>query len=623
MKRFFTLSVLIVAATISYAQYSLIPVNHYQKSSGEVLAKPDCSMISDTKSDIINEDFSVWPPASWTIVNGTESVGNQRWHSEGSGDTYAAIQYDNGDGVIHNQDEWLISPEITIPVNAFLKFDYNTNPYWMVDPNDNADLNVKISTDGGTTWTNLWNENTAEFEYSVWTEAYINLDSYEGQSAKIAFQYIGIDACWFYIDNVIVYGLPEFDLEITDARINFFEIYDYQEDPSDFHYSSHLQKIPIEILTDNQYAYLSFNAIVQNKGYGSGVAQCNVVVTDPNGVEIYNMSSSNDQIIGEMEIDTIDVAYDEGTEFLLENPIIGTYTVTYTVSIEGQKGMNNLYDNRTSKEVLTKTLYFDVTVSTYARDNFNVDDFVGPQYWVGGGNDGDILTIKYPFFANSLVTSVSTYIHPDTDPGNSLLCNIYTYDASVSDYVAIATSPLRMIEDADIGQWINFTFPDPAYININPEYPMTTILVGFEFYYTETESYLWLGCDKTVPSYYTGTLWYMTGGENADQWYGITNFVGAPMIRLNLFSEVNAPLSDNLSDFVIYPNPANDYLVIESACNGKVEITDNLGKIVDIFNVTENETTIDISKYKNGNYFLKITPNNGNNTEVKRFSVVK
>jgi hypothetical protein len=624
MKRFFTLSVLIVAATISYAQYSLIPISHYQKSNGDMAVKPECSFSSNAKTDVINEDFSSWPPASWTIINGTESVGTQRWHSEGSGDTYAAILYDNGDGVIRNQDEWLISPEVTIPVNAFLKFDYNSNPYWMVDPNDNADFNVKISTDGGTTWTNIWNENTAEFEYSEWTEAYINLDAYEGQSAKIAFQYIGIDACWFYIDNVRVYGLPEFDLEITDARINFFEIYDYVEDPSDFHYSSHLQKIPIEILTDNQYAYLSFNAIVQNKGYGSGVAQCNVVVTNPNGVEIYNMTSTNDVVIGEMGIDTIDVAYEEGSEFLLENPIVGTYTVIYTIFMEGQEGIiDPHYIPGNNKEILTKTLNFEVTVSTYARDNNNVDDFVGPQYWVGGGNDGDILTVKYPFFANSLVTAVSTYIHPDTDPGNSLLCNIYMYDASVSDYVAIATSPLRMIDEGDLGQWITFEFPDPAYITVDPEYPMTSILVGFEFYYTEAESYLWLGCDKTVPSNYTGTLWYMTGGDNADQWYGITNFEGVPMIRLNLYSEVNVPLTDTKSDINIYPNPASDVLILGPVSDGRVEISDNLGRCIDTFTISDDETVIDINEYKNGNYFLKYIPSNGDSIQVKRFSVVK
>ncbi len=126
-----------------------------------------------------------------------------------------------------------------------------------------------------------------------------------------------------------------------------------------------------------------------------------------------------------MGVDTIDVAYEEGSEFLLENPIVGTYTVTYTVFMEGQEGIiDPHYIPGSNKEILTKTLNFEVTVSTYARDNNNVDDFVGPQYWVGGGNDGDILTVKYPFFANSLVTAVSTYIHPDTDPGNSLLCNI-------------------------------------------------------------------------------------------------------------------------------------------------------------------------------------------------------
>lgn len=610
MKRLFTILVLTIAAIVTYAQHTATPVNQITKSSGNMLVKPECS-VSQTKDDVINENFTTWPPVNWEFVNGSESAGTQHWHQEGTTDPYASVLYDNGDGVAHNQNEWMITPEITVPVNGYLKFIYHSSPYWMVDPNDNADVFVKISTDG-TTWTELWNENDAGFEYSVWTEALISLDAYEGQAVQIAFQYIGADACWFYVDNVRVYALPEFDLEITDARVNFFEILDYHADASEFHYSSHYQRIPIEIVQDNQNAYLAFNAMVINKGYGSGVAQCNVKVTNPLGAEIYNETSTNDLIIGEMGVDTIDIAYDDGTEFLLENPVIGEYTVEYTVFVEA-KG---------TKEVLTRTVTFSIDNSVYARDEDNVDDFIGPQYWVGGGSDGDIMTVRYPFFADSHITSVSAFIHPDSDPGNSLLCNIYQYDTGAGEYVPVATSALKEIGTEDIGTWVNFTFPDPAYVIAETEYTITPVLIGFEFSYTADDSYLWLGCDKTVPSSSWGTIWYMQGGENAYEWYAINNFEGVPMIRMNLFSETEVAQNDVKSEIRLYPNPANDVLIIDNASDSHVEISDNIGRTLGVFDVKENNASIDVSTYKPGNYFVKVVGKD-QSISVERFSIVR
>lgn len=616
MKRLFTITVLTIAAIVTYAQHTEIPVNHYGKIAGDMIFKPECSPWLATKVDVINEDFGTWPPAGWEFVDGSQSVGNQHWHLEGTGDTYASVQYDNGDGVAHNQDEWMISPEFTVPVNAFLTFMYHSNPYWMVDPNENADMMVKISTDG-VNWTELWDENNTGFEYSVWTEEFIDLSAYEGQNVQIAFQYLGFDACWFYIDKLRVYGLPEFDIEITDARINFFEIFDYHADGSDFHYSSHYQRIPMEIVQDNEYAYLAFNTMVINKGYGSAVVQCNVRVTDPDGVEVYNMNSANDLVIGEMGIDTIDIAYDEGTEFLLENPVLGIYTVEYTVFIDG-KSVKISGD----KEILTKTLTFEIDNSVFARDDNNADGYIGPQFWVGGGTDGDILTVRYPFFADSHITSVSAYIHPDTDPGNSLLCNVYQYDQGAGDYVAISTAPLRTIEESDLGTWINFTFPDPAYVITDPEYALTPILIGFEFYYTAEDSYLWLGCDKTVPSSSWGTLWYMQGGSNANEWYAINNFEGVPMIRINLFNETKAGNESILSKIHVYPNPATTSVVIDNVEGCRIVLTDNLGRSVESFESSLNSLTIDLSKYQPGNYFVKVI-NKVSEVEVKRFSIVR
>jgi len=378
----------------------------------------------------------------------------------------------------------------------------------------------------------------------------------------------------------------------------------------------------LEILQNNENAYLAFNAMVINKGYGTGVAQCNVSVKDPQGTEIYNMTSSNDLAIGEMGVDTIDVAYEEGTEFLLENPMLGTYTVEYTVYFDGKSSSYPHNTQGGNREILTKTLSFEVDNSVYARDANNPDDYIGPQYWDGGGTDGDILTVRYPFFENSLVTSVMVFIHPDSDAGSSLLCNIYQYDQGVGDYVVMASAPVRTIEAGDVGTWVTFTFPDPAYIYADEEYAMTPVLVGFEFYYSDPDNLLWLGCDKTVPSSAWGTLWYMQGGANPNQWYAITNFVGVPMIRINLFSETEVAENEIKSQLTIYPNPAVDIITLDHVADGRVEISDNLGRSLDVINPTGDFIDIDISNYKPGNYFVKFTGKEGN-VSVQRFSIIR
>lgn len=608
MKSFFTI-IFLLTSIIALSQYNVEPVPNRDRTMEAQIRRDIPSLpANEYKNDLINEGFDVWPPADWEIVNGASSVGNQQWHQEGSDEYYAAIQYDNGDGVIHDQDEWLISPEITVPANAFLTFEFHSNPYWMVDPNNNADLNVLITYDGGTSWSELWNEDEYEWEYSEWTEVYLDLSSYETENVSIAFQYVGIDACWFYIDNVRLYAIPEFDIEITDARINFFEFYDYHEDASDFHYSSHYNKIPAEVLDANENAYLAFNAIVMNKGYGSGKIQCNVSVTDPDGIEIYNSVSYNEKVIGEMESDTVDVAYTEGEEFLLDNPKLGTYQVEYTVFV-GEPGVLPI---DITKEVLTKTVTFEVTEKQYSRAGDNNDDFVGPKTWVGGDTDGDILTVKYMFFEDVLIDEVQAFIHEDTDAGCQLVCNIYQYDESTSDYVVIANSPLTNIDNEDIGTWKTFEFTDPGWIYTDEEYVATSVLVGFEFYYNGEDSNCWLGCDKTSPSSPWGTLWYMHGGTNSNVWTAITNFVGVPMIKLNLHDESGAVADNDFgANISLYPNPTTDFARLSGVEGCNIEILNSIGQRLDQFVAGEELCDLDLSPYPAGSYYIRITDLSG------------
>jgi len=623
MKKLFTI-LFLLSGLIAFSQLDQKPLVHTDKHIGERSYRDSPYIsINDEKSDVLNETFEVWPPVDWEFQDGVTSIGTQHWHQSGESNMYAAVLFDNdGDGVPREQDEWLISPQITVPQYGFLKFQFHSNPYWMVDPNDNADVLVKISTDG-TNWTELWNEDDFEFEYDVWTDVYIDLSDYESQNVQIAFQYVGNDACWFYIDNLRIYSLPEYDIEITDARINFFEIYDYHSDSDDFHYSSHYANIPIELLEGNVNAYLAFNALVINKGHGSGNVQCNVSVKDPDGAEIYNSTSYNDKVIGAMGVDTIDVAYTDEDEFKLNNPKLGQYEVVYSICV-GEPGVFPI-DVFKEKEVLTKTVSFEVTDKEYSRAADINDGFIGPKTWEDGGTSGDILTVKYMFFEDTRIENVKAFIHEDTDPECSMVCKVWQYVEDESGYVSVANSPLVTIDEEDIGTWKTFDFTNQAWVMTDDEYVATSVLVGFEFYYANDDAHLWLGCDKTSPSSPWGTLWHMQSGVNANQWYAITNFVGVPMIKLDLYDE-SGNVNDNefAKKIDLYPNPTYGNVKLTGVENCKIEIINYIGSRIGEFLCSEDICNIDSSPYASGIYYIRITDLTDNNrTAVKKLNIMK
>ncbi|MCD4730271.1 MAG: choice-of-anchor J domain-containing protein, partial [Bacteroidales bacterium] len=146
------------------------------------------------------EDFSSteFPPTCWSqIINDNYST----WES---GPGYAQC--------IHweTQDEWLITPEfdLTYVSDPFLIFDFKTDYYWMVSPNNNGDIFCKISLDNGSTWTTIWSENEeVSFDNSNFYTKNIDLVDYTNEtSVKIAFNFSIPDnyGAAVYIDNVII-----------------------------------------------------------------------------------------------------------------------------------------------------------------------------------------------------------------------------------------------------------------------------------------------------------------------------------------------------------------------------------------------------------------------------------
>src|SRR5690606_28169481 len=111
----------------------------------------------------LQQDFegTTFPPTGWTIdqTNVSQTWERGIW----TGGNSAIVDYDASLGT---QDEWLITPsmDLTSATDPHLSFAIGYSYYWSVDPNDNYDVFVKVSTDNGATWTVLWQDSDeAEF----------------------------------------------------------------------------------------------------------------------------------------------------------------------------------------------------------------------------------------------------------------------------------------------------------------------------------------------------------------------------------------------------------------------------------------------------------------------------
>lgn len=158
---------------------------------------------------LLNENFQSGSiPATWTVAQ-TNTVQTWSVSDLGASDFRATVDYDPLPGA---QNEMLITPsmDFTTATSFTLKANIGLSYYWSVDPENNYDAFIKISTDNGATWTQLWSENDLGV-FTNWTmnPVVINLDSYVGNpNVKIAFQYVGLDGAALYVDNVVVAAPP-------------------------------------------------------------------------------------------------------------------------------------------------------------------------------------------------------------------------------------------------------------------------------------------------------------------------------------------------------------------------------------------------------------------------------
>ena len=186
-----------------------------------------------------------WIPANWQDVSkatpahvapGKDSqLMNLTWETTGgtftapnSGNYMARVQVSiaNADqGVVEEaQDEWLITPAVTVPDGSYLNFYLSYSPAWTRMNMTSFDftgknniLEVLISSDNGANWTKVWDVMEDAMKYTddeLWNDAMsmnhpyipvlINLKDYVGKSVKVAFRYVGQSGESMCIDDVLI-----------------------------------------------------------------------------------------------------------------------------------------------------------------------------------------------------------------------------------------------------------------------------------------------------------------------------------------------------------------------------------------------------------------------------------
>jgi hypothetical protein len=157
--------------------------------------------------DDITEGFEEsFPPSGWntTVTNTTQSWARYETASFTSGDVVptegsyqAGVMWDYS-----AQDEWLVTPAISNVTS--LSFDF----YGQYGSVNGDNYYVKVSTDGGNSWTPIWNAtDLPEAENHYDTPVNIDLSAYASENIKIAWNFVDSDGAglWYatYIDNII------------------------------------------------------------------------------------------------------------------------------------------------------------------------------------------------------------------------------------------------------------------------------------------------------------------------------------------------------------------------------------------------------------------------------------
>jgi len=553
---------------------------------------PDAALV-----DFLTEGFETWFPVGWEqIITNSGYTWFQSSYSPQEGIYNAEIVYDPA---LVPQDEWMISPVIDLTSanpGLELTFWFLTSYYWHVDPYDNADMIIMVSTDGGDHWSEpLWTEDDyGIFENWTWYEVTLDFDAYIGESNfKVAFVYQGSDGAQADFDAII----------LTDG-----------DAPLDHDVAA--VEIIAPVGAGDAGAPVTPEATFGNFGANTETFTVNMTIS-LDGSEVYNEDSEITDLAGNGA--TEDVAFPEFT------PVAeGSYDITATAELTGdQNEANNSIDaNYNTQPIAGFFVDFESDNGgfTLINDWQHGAPTTGPgSAWSGDNVVGTLISGQYT--EGPLLSELTS---PEIAIGDEPVLTFYHWYTTENTYdggnVKISTDggstwALITPEDGYDGE-LSSSFENPiggeqAFFGDHGSWQMETI--DLSAYADQTVRVKFdYGSDSSV---ITGDGWYIDDFHIEFYTTGINDYSTLP----NTFK-----LEQN------YPNPFNARTEINftmpNASDVDLSVYNMLGQkiatlVSDRMEAGHHSVNWDASQVSSGVYFYKLTA--GNNSETRALTLIK
>lgn len=462
------------------------------------------------------EGFDSGFPSSWTNV---ATNANENWTYTATGgnpDGHMDIAYDASLG---QQDESLITAPIDLSAipTVGLYFDWFMSYYWGVDPNDNYDLTVSISVDGGTNYTDLWTEADAgQFDSYAWYTKVLDLGAYASETAAIfKFNYNGSDGAQAKFDNINFCSLPSNDLRL-DVVYTGDVINDYV-----------YTRIPLSQATEviAGAVALNFGVATQNN-----LSYDWTVTLDGSSVASGTVAGAS--ILASGEVDTVWVS----TGYTPD--ATGEIVVSFEVSADETEEVPG--DNTLEEALL-------VTDFEWGHDYENEDYFgfgyagndpdgsggfeVGARYFCQV--DGDMIyALQFPLSSTTTSVSVTAKVYEDMTTSPAVSETVY--DIQTGDLSGTGVNFITVVLD------------DPVAMVPGSVYIATVAIEAGDSGYI-------LGND--IDDNDAGQVVYFVNDDTWYNWVGLTT-----AMRLNLDGTIGIEENQDVSGVYVYPNPAMDVL---------------------------------------------------------------
>lgn len=317
----------------------------------------------------------------------------------------------------------------------------------------------------------------------------------------------------------------------------------------------------------------------------------NYYITDSAGNELYTYNGGFENIVSYMQRHQFQTAQKHAkpeAPYVFQPRAEDKFTITHIVS-EGV-GQDNIKSNDTMRFV------------QYFGNYFSYDDGTAEAGIGVEPTNNSVLAVGYNLLETDTLYSVDIYFNLAYQQANIKPFYIIIYDCSEDSLqqpnnVVYRNSKLTPVFDS-LNKFVKYTLDEPVVLN-------GRFFVGLQ---SISKTYLNIGFDQNNDA--RGNVFE----KKTTSWEAVF-LKGAPMIRpcfgYKSVSLNDVAKQDNL--LKIYPNPAKDYIYVETKAGSKIQLFDMSGRLL----IEQKDKLFDVSNLNNGIYIIKA------NNDVKKLVIAR